>query len=177
MEAAFGWNPNPGAGPPSGSHCPNKDHHERRTTASASEILMMVEGSPPDGMMAQEALQYAKLLNNVHVVEDGVEAMTFLRLEGSYASVPRPDLILLDLNLPRKDGREVLADIKADPSLMSIPVLVLTISQAEEDIVRGYQLHGNCYITKPVDFQRFADVVRANQFFWFSVVSLPGRDS
>ena len=137
--------------------------------------ILMVEDSPTDAMMAQDALQYAKLLNNVYVVEDGWRRWRSSG-GGAYASVPRPDLILLDLNL-RSDGREVLADIKADPSLMSIPVVVLTTSQAEEDIVRGYQLHANCYITEPVDFPRFADGVGAVQFFWFSVVSLPGRDS
>ena len=138
----------------------------------AIEILL-VEDSPTDVLMTEEALKYAKVLNNLHVVENGVDAMAFLRREGAYAGAPRPDLILLDLNLPRKDGREVLADIKADPVLKIIPVVVLTTSKAEEDVVKAYGLHANCYVTKPVDFASFAEVVRSIEQFWFTVVTLP----
>jgi CheY-like chemotaxis protein len=138
----------------------------------AIEILL-VEDSPTDVLMTEEALKYAKVLNNLHVVENGVDAMAFLRGEGAHAGAPRPDLILLDLNLPRKDGREVLADIKADPVLKIIPVVVLTTSKAEEDVVKAYGLHANCYVTKPVDFASFAEVVRSIEQFWFTVVTLP----
>jgi len=138
----------------------------------AIEILL-VEDSPTDVLMTEEALKYAKVLNNLHVVENGVDAMAFLRGEGPHAGAPRPDLILLDLNLPRKDGREVLADIKADPVLKIIPVVVLTTSKAEEDVVKAYGLHANCYVTKPVDFASFAEVVRSIEQFWFTVVTLP----
>jgi len=138
----------------------------------AIEILL-VEDSPTAVLMTEEALKYAKVLNNLHVVENGVDAMAFLRGEGAHAGAPRPDLILLDLNLPRKDGREVLADIKADPVLKIIPVVVLTTSKAEEDVVKAYGLHANCYVTKPVDFASFAEVVRSIEQFWFTVVTLP----
>lgn len=138
----------------------------------AIEILL-VEDSPTDVLMTEEALKYAKVLNNLHVVENGVDAMAFLRREGAHAGAPRPDLILLDLNLPRKDGREVLADIKADPVLKIIPVVVLTTSKAEEDVIKAYGLHANCYVTKPVDFASFAEVVRSIEQFWFTVVTLP----
>ncbi len=137
--------------------------------------ILMVEDSPTDVLVTQEALEQAKVRNRLHVVEDGVEAMAFLRKEGQYAQAPRPDLILLDLNLPRKDGREVLADIKADERLKTIPVVILTTSHAEEDILKAYGLHANCYITKPVDFARFIEVVRAIEHFWFTVVTLPGE--
>jgi chemotaxis family two-component system response regulator Rcp1 len=135
--------------------------------------VLMVEDSPSDALMTREAMNHAKVINELHVVEDGVEALAFLRREGKYANVPRPDLILLDLNLPRKDGREVLAEIKADDAMRLIPVVVLTTSKAEEDIVRAYGLHANCYITKPVDFMAFTEVVRSIRSFWFSVVTLP----
>lgn len=135
--------------------------------------ILMVEDSPTDVLITQEALEQAKVRNHLHVVEDGVEAMAFLRKEGQYTQVPRPDLILLDLNLPRKDGREVLAEIKADASLKTIPVVILTTSKAEEDVLKAYGLHANCYITKPVDFTRFIEVVRAIEHFWFTVVTLP----
>jgi two-component system response regulator len=144
----------------------------QETSLRAIEILM-VEDSPSDALISREALEYAKVLNRLHVVEDGVRAIAFLRREGSYAQAPRPDLILLDLNLPKKDGREVLAEVKADDQLKTIPVVVLTTSRAEEDILRAYGLHANCYITKPVDFVRFAEVVRAIEHFWFTIVSLP----
>ena len=141
---------------------------------SAREIeILLVEDSATDVMLAEEALEHAKVRNHLHVVKDGVEAMAFLRKEGQYAEVPRPDLMLLDLNMPRKDGREVLAEVKADESLRTIPVVVLTTSQAQEDVLKAYGLHANCYISKPVDFEQFANVVRAIDQFWFTVVTLP----
>ena len=135
--------------------------------------ILLVEDSSTDVMLAEEALDRAKMRNNLHVVKDGVEAMAFLRREGPYANVPRPDLVLLDLNMPRKDGREVLAEVKADDDLKYIPVVVLTTSQAQADVLRAYGLHANCYISKPVDFEQFTDVVRAIDQFWFTVVTLP----
>ena len=135
--------------------------------------VLMVEDSPSDALMTREALAHAKFLNNLFVVEDGVEAMAFLRQTGKFADALKPDLILLDLNLPKKDGREVLAEIKADERLRLIPVVVLTTSQADEDIAKAYGLHANCYVTKPVDFSSFAEVVRSIRHFWFSVVTLP----
>ena len=137
--------------------------------------ILMIEDSPTDVLITQEALEQAKVRNRLHIVEDGVEAMAFLRHEGRYAQAPRPDLILLDLNLPRKDGREVLAEIKADEHLGTIPVVVLTVSRSEEDVLRAYGLHANCYITKPVDFTRLIEVVQSIEHFWFSVVTLPRR--
>jgi CheY-like chemotaxis protein len=141
-------------------------------TFTVAEILL-VEDSPSDVLMTREALLSAKVLNNLHVVDDGVEAMTFLRQEGKYAAVPRPHLILLDLNLPRKNGRDVLTEIKNDPALKAIPVVVLSTSKAEEDVLRVYGLHANCYVTKPVDFGNFAMVIRSIEKFWFTVVTLP----
>jgi two-component system, chemotaxis family, response regulator Rcp1 len=135
--------------------------------------ILMVEDSPSDALLAREALAHGKLCHNLHVVEDGVEALAFLRREGRYANAPRPHLILLDLNLPRKDGREVLAELKADVDLRTIPVVVLTTSQAEEDIRKVYGLYANCYIVKPVDFQQFIEVVQGIEHFWFTVVTLP----
>jgi two-component system, chemotaxis family, response regulator Rcp1 len=135
--------------------------------------LLLVEDSEPDVRLTMEALREAKVKNRLWVVEDGVEAMEFLRRENRHADVPRPDLILLDLNLPRKDGREVLREIKADESLRRIPVVVLTTSRSEEDVLRAYDLHANCYITKPVDFNRFMDVVKSIEDFWLTVVKLP----
>ena len=135
--------------------------------------ILLVEDSPSDAALAREALVQAKVNNNLHHVEDGVEAIDFLRKKGKYANAPRPGLILLDLNLPRKDGREVLAEIKNDPQLAVIPVVVLTTSQSERDIFRVYGLHANCYVTKPVDFTQFAAVVKAIKNFWFTVVQLP----
>ena len=135
--------------------------------------ILLVEDSATDVLLAEEALEQAKVSNNLNVVKDGVEAMAFLRKEGKYASVSRPDLILLDLNMPRKDGREVLAEVKSDDTLKQIPVVVLTTSQAQEDVFRAYGLHANCYISKPVDFEQFANVVRAIDQFWFTVVTLP----
>ncbi|AWV05067.1 response regulator [Burkholderia sp. JP2-270] len=142
---------------------------------SSSDLveILLVEDSPTDVMMTQEALEYYKVLNPLHVVEDGVEAMAYLRRDGHYVSARRPGLILLDLNLPRKSGREVLQELKGDPALMTIPVVILTTSKSEEDVVRSYGLHANCYITKPVDFAKFTDVVRTINDYWLGVVTLP----
>jgi two-component system, chemotaxis family, response regulator Rcp1 len=137
------------------------------------EILLVEDDSPADVLIAREALSEAKLLNTIHAAEDGVEAMDFLCKRGKFASAPRPDLILLDLNLPRKGGREVLEEIKADESLKSIPVVVLTTSSAEEDVLRSYNLHANCYVVKPVEFDSFVKAVQSIQQFWFSIVTLP----
>ena len=140
--------------------------------------ILLVEDSPADVLIAREALTEAKLINTIHVAEDGVEAMDFLFKRGKFATAPTPDLILLDLNLPRKNGREVLAEIKADDQFKQIPVVVLTTSSAEEDILRSYNLHANCYVVKPVEFESFVKAVQSIQHFWFSVVTLPpGKDS
>jgi two-component system, chemotaxis family, response regulator Rcp1 len=138
--------------------------------------ILMVEDSPSDVFITKEALKQAPELSHVHVVSDGVEAMEFLRREGPFAAAPRPDIILLDLNMPRKDGREVLAEIKADAKLKSIPVIVLTSSSADQDIANAYSLHANCYITKPADFTRFKEVIRSIESFWFGNVTLPPHD-
>jgi chemotaxis family two-component system response regulator Rcp1 len=135
--------------------------------------ILLVEDNPGDVRLAVEALRDAKVANRLHVVEDGVEAMSFLRREARYADVPRPDLILLDLNLPRKDGREVLAEIKQDADLKRIPVVILTSSAAEQDVMQAYNLHANCYITKPVDLDQFLKVVKSIEDFWLMVVKLP----
>jgi two-component system, chemotaxis family, response regulator Rcp1 len=135
--------------------------------------ILLVEDSPSDTELTVEALKDFKVRNHVSIVEDGLQAMQFLRREGPYAQAPRPDLIMLDLNLPRKDGREVLADIKSDDQLKTIPIVVLTTSRAEQDILAAYQLSANCYITKPVDFNQFLDVVRSIESFWLFVVTLP----
>jgi chemotaxis family two-component system response regulator Rcp1 len=137
--------------------------------------ILLVEDSPSDTELTQEALREAKVRNHLSSVEDGVQAMDFLRRRGLYAVAPRPDLIMLDLNLPRKDGREVLAEIKEDPELKTIPVVVLTTSQAEQDVLRAYHLHANCYITKPVDFEQFLHAIRSIESFWLLVVTLPPR--
>lgn len=137
--------------------------------------ILLVEDNPGDVRLTQEALKEAKVGNQLHVVEDGVEAMAFLRHEGKYADSPHPDLILLDLNLPKKDGREVLAEIKQDPKLMRIPVVVLTTSRAEEDILRSYNLHANCYVTKPVDLDQFITIVKSIEDFWLTIVKLPSE--
>ena len=137
--------------------------------------ILLVEDNPGDVRLTQEALADAKVCNNLHVAGNGIEALAFLRREGTYADAPRPDLILLDLNLPKKDGREVLADVKADPSLRSIPVVVLTTSQAEEDILKAYSLNANCYITKPVDLGQFMRVVKSIESFWLTIVKLPSE--
>ena len=138
--------------------------------------ILLVDDSPGDVRLTVEALKEAKVRNRLNVAVDGVEAMDYLKRQGRFAQAPRPDLILLDLNLPRKDGREVLTEIKADNSLKSIPVVILTTSSAEEDIVRTYNLHANCYITKPVDFGQFITVVRSIEDFWLTVVKLPRTD-
>jgi two-component system, chemotaxis family, response regulator Rcp1 len=135
--------------------------------------ILLVEDSPSDTELTLEALKDFKVRNHVSVVEDGVQALEFLRRQGSYAEVPRPDLIMLDLNLPRKDGREVLAAIKGDDSLKPIPIVVLTTSRADQDILRAYQLNANCYINKPVDFNQFLEVIRSIESFWLYVVTLP----
>jgi CheY-like chemotaxis protein len=135
--------------------------------------ILLVEDNPGDVRLTLEALKEGKVRNNMHVVGDGEKAMAYLRREAGYESAVRPDLVLLDLNLPRKDGREVLADMKADDDLRRIPVVVLTTSKAEEDILKTYDLHANCYITKPVDLDQFMAVVKSIESFWFSVVSLP----
>lgn len=137
--------------------------------------ILLVEDSPGDARLTKEALKDSKVANHITVAEDGIEAMALLRREGEYAEAVRPDLILLDLNLPRKDGRQVLAELKADEGLRSIPVIILTTSQAEEDIIRTYNLHANCYITKPVDLDQFLKVVRTIEDFWLSIVKLPSR--
>lgn len=135
--------------------------------------ILMVEDNPADVRLTREAFKDAKVLNNMSVVGDGEEALLFLRRQGSYANVPRPDLILLDLNLPKKDGREVLAEIKSDPALKRIPVVVLTTSEDEKDILKAYDLHVNAYITKPVNLDQFMKVVEAVEDFWLTVVKLP----
>jgi len=137
--------------------------------------ILLVDDSPTDVMMTREALTQARLLNRLHVVEDGIDALDFLRRQGHYASAPRPDLILLDLNLPRKNGQEVLAELKNNDDLRLIPVVILTTSQAEEDIIKSYGLHANCYISKPVDLNNFVKVVHAVESFWFGVAILPPR--
>ena len=142
----------------------------------AIEILL-VEDSPSDAMMTREALNNSKLVNKIEMVDNGEDALAFLRRQGRYAQARRPDLILLDLNLPRKNGREVLTEVKTDEALKSIPVVVLTSSRAEEDIVRSYGLHANCYVAKPVGFDELVRVVQSIRHFWFSVVTLPqGRE-
>ena len=135
--------------------------------------ILLVEDNPGDERLTREALKEGKVYNNLHWVKDGVEAMEFLLRKGKYAEAPRPDIILLDLNLPKKDGREVLQDIKNDAELKRIPVVVLTTSKAEEDVLRTYNLHANCYVTKPVDLEKFIVVVRSIDRFWLTVVTLP----
>ena len=141
-------------------------------TAKEIEILL-VEDSPGDVRLTIEALKDGKIHNHLSVVGDGEEALAFLRQQGQYAKAPRPDLILLDLNLPKKDGREVLMQIKQEEDLKRIPVVVLSISTAEKDILKAYDLHANCYVNKPVDFDEFTDIVKSIEDFWFTVVKLP----
>jgi two-component system, chemotaxis family, response regulator Rcp1 len=135
--------------------------------------ILLVEDNEPDVVLTREAFKEAKISNALYVVEDGVEALAFLRRQGKHADAPRPDLILLDLNLPRKDGRAVLQEIKSDPALASIPVVILTTSNDEKDVVRAYTSHANCYIVKPIDFLQFLSVVRTIEGFWLTVVRLP----
>jgi CheY-like chemotaxis protein len=137
--------------------------------------VLLVEDDPGDVLMTQEAFEHHKIRNPLHVVSDGAEALRFLRRQEEHAAAPRPGLILLDLNLPKMNGREVLAEVKADADLRSIPVVVLTTSEAEEDVLRSYDLHANAYVTKPVDFGRFMDVIRQIDDFFVTVVRLPGR--
>jgi two-component system, chemotaxis family, response regulator Rcp1 len=135
--------------------------------------ILLVEDNEGDARLAKEAMRDSKIMNTMHHVSDGEEAMAFLRREGEHAGAPRPDLILLDLNLPKKDGRQVLAEIKGDEDLMRIPVVILTVSSAEEDILKTYNLHANCYITKPIDLDQFLKVVRSVEDFWLTIVKLP----
>jgi chemotaxis family two-component system response regulator Rcp1 len=137
--------------------------------------ILLVEDNPGDARLAVEALKDSETPNNLHTVGDGEEAMAYLRREGRYADAPLPSLILLDLNLPKKDGREVLAEIKGDPDLRHIPVVIMTISNSEEDIVNTYNLHANCYITKPIDLEDFMNVFKSLADFWLRVVRLPSR--
>lgn len=139
--------------------------------------ILLVEDSPSDADLTIETFNEAKVLNHLHVVEDGVEAMAFLHQQGQYENAPRPDLILLDLNLPRKDGREVLAEIKSDPELHIIPVVVLTTSADEKDVLKAYQLNANCYVTKPVGLEEFIQIVKLIECFWFAAVKLPPTPS
>jgi two-component system, chemotaxis family, response regulator Rcp1 len=135
--------------------------------------ILLVEDNEGDARLAKETLRDSKVKNTIHHVSDGVEAMAFLRQEGKYASAPRPDLVLLDLNLPRKDGREVLADLKQDEDLKRIPVVILTVSNDEADILKSYNLHANCYITKPIDLTQFLKVLKSIEDFWLTIVKLP----
>ncbi len=137
--------------------------------------ILLVEDNPADVRLTKEALREGRILNRLNVVKDGMEALSFLRREGEHSSSPRPDLILLDLNLPRKDGREVLAEIKSDDEFKSIPVVVLTTSKAEEDILKSYKHHANCYITKPVDLDQFIGVTKSIEEFWLGIVQLPPK--
>ncbi len=144
-------------------------------TDSQSVHVLLVEDNPADVRLTREVLADGKITNTLHVVADGEQAMAFLRNQAPYTSAPRPDLILLDLNLPRKDGREVLAEVKSDPSLKIIPVVILTTSRSDRDILESYNLHANCYISKPVDLHQFMEVVRTIEDFWLSIVRLPTR--
>ena len=137
--------------------------------------ILLIEDNPGDVRLTQEALREGKVINNLAVVSDGVEALAYLRQKGRYAGATRPDVILLDLNLPRKDGREVLQEIKEDPNLKRIPVVVITSSSAEEDVLRSYNLHANCYISKPVDLEQFVTVVKSIEDFWMGIVKLPPK--
>ena len=148
---------------------------DRERSAPPVEILL-VEDNPGDVRLTQEALKEGKVYNNLHWAKDGVEALEFLRRQGKHAKAPRPDIILLDLNLPKKDGREVLAVVKNDADLKHIPVVVLTTSEAEEDVLKSYSLHANCYVTKPVDLEKFIHVVQSIDRFWLTVVTLPPAD-
>ncbi len=141
----------------------------------SSITILLVEDNPADADLTQESLEVSKISNELHLVTDGVEAMDFLRRQGKYKNAPRPDLMLLDLNLPRKHGREVLAEMKADKKLCSIPVVILTSSLAEEDILRSYELHASAYVTKPVGLAGFAKIVQGIEAFWFSVVRFPPK--
>lgn len=143
------------------------------TIANRPVVILMVEDNPTDVLIAKEGFSSAKMFNTLHVADDGIEAIEFLNQRGKYATAPRPDLIVLDLNMPRKNGQEVLAEIKTDANLKEIPVVILTTSKSQEDISKAYGLHANCYISKPVDFDEFTRVVQTIQDFWFSIVTLP----
>jgi two-component system response regulator len=145
------------------------------STANSIDILI-VEDNAGDARLIKEVFNENKVFNSLHFVNDGVEAMDFLYGKGKYKGMAKPDLIILDLNLPRKDGRQVLAEIKTDDSLKHIPVVIMTISQAEEDILRSYNLHANCYVTKPIDLNQFSKVIRSIENFWFTIVKLPPKD-
>ena len=144
-------------------------------TAPVPIEILLVEDNPGDARLTREALRDAKVRNNLHVVLDGVEALAFLRRQGKHAAVPRPDLILLDLNLPKKDGREVLEEIKQDDQLRHIPIVILTTSQAEKDIIESYRLRANSFVTKPVDLEQFLKVVQSIEHFWLEIVKLSRR--
>ncbi len=146
------------------------------TKASSPVEILLVEDNPGDVRLTKEALKEGKVYSNLHWAKDGIEALEFLRHQGKFADVPRPDIILLDLNLPKKDGREVLSEIKSDENLKRIPVVILTTSKAEEDVLRSYQLHANCYVTKPVDLEKFIMVVQSIDMFWLTVVTLPSGE-
>jgi two-component system, chemotaxis family, response regulator Rcp1 len=137
--------------------------------------ILIVEDNPADARLVREVMRDSKVLNEIHWVPDGVEALAFLRGQGKYADAPRPNLIFLDLNMPRKDGREVLAEVKADERLKRIPIVVMTSSQAEEDVARAYDQHANCYVRKPIDFDQFHSVVKTLENFWFATVELPNQ--
>lgn len=147
----------------------------RRNNSGDAVRILLVEDNPADVRLTREALREAKVANGLEIVEDGVEAIEYLNKRGRYRDARLPDLILLDLNLPRMDGREVLAQVKADPEFARIPIVILTTSKTEEDVIRSYELHANCFITKPVDFEQFAKVVQSIERFWFEVVKLPPR--
>lgn len=144
------------------------------TASDKSVEVLLVEDNPGDVRLTREALKESAITHNLNVVSDGVEALAFLRRQGKYALSPRPDIVLLDLNLPKKDGREVLTELKQDPNLRRIPVVVLTTSKAEQDIIKAYDLHANCYVTKPVDLEEFITLVKTIEDFWLTVVRLPG---
>jgi chemotaxis family two-component system response regulator Rcp1 len=145
------------------------------TTYSRPIEVLLVEDNPGDVRLTREAFNEAQVTNHLHVVMDGLEAMDFLQRRGRHAEAPRPDLILLDLNLPGKSGREVLEKIKSDPGLRRIPVMILTSSKADQDLQRAYELHANCYIAKPLDFYQFVDIVRSIKHFWLDIVTLPSN--
>jgi len=146
---------------------------ENNTTDGKAIEILLVEDNPGDARLAKEALRESKLRNNLNIVVDGVEAMDYLHKKGKYADATTPDLVLLDLNLPKKDGREVLAEVKADDKLKRIPVVILTTSTAEEDVLKTYDLHANCYISKPIDLDQFMKVVKSIEDFWITIVKLP----
>ncbi len=162
---------------PASRSIPLRPHEVERPMANPNHgvpiEILLVEDNPDDADNTMDALREGRVRNNVSLVEDGEAAMAFLRREGCFASAPRPDLILLDLTLPRKNGREVLAEVKQDPALRRIPIVVMTRSDDEKDILRAYDLHVNCYVTKPVDLDQFLHVVRSIEHFWFSIVKLP----